>query len=68
MMEEPLIWTSKGNLPIKDLECTRTWENTESNVIFAEEYRLNGEIVKRAAHVYIKKPLNLAVEQGKSGG
>ena len=46
MQDEPLIYTSKGNLPIA----------------FVEEYSLNGEIVKKSAHARLKKGLDAAIQ------
>ena len=54
-MEEPLIYTSKGNIPIKDLEYKYWWIVNENEISFHEQYSLNGEIVKEGAHVYLPK-------------
>lgn len=55
----PLIYTSKGNLPINSLEYTTSWEEppTEAGLLpsytkFIETYRLDGEVVRQSAHVY----------------
>ena len=66
--EEPLIWTSKGNLPIASLKYAHSWEDQPDKIIFVEEYTLDGEIVKRNAHVFIKKGLESSVKQGDFGG
>lgn len=47
----PLIWTTKGNLPVASLEHYIGWDVTEDAIVFKEQYRLNGEIVKESAHV-----------------
>lgn len=62
MNDEPLIYTSKGNLPIASLEYRHSWEFRPSKetceaIHFVEEYFLEGECVKRAAHVYVAKGL-----------
>lgn len=73
----PLLYTTKGNLPIdlfaeegdpeKHLKPGRhfvMWENTDDYTKFTEVYTLNGEVVKSSPHVYIKKGLQLFAEQG----
>lgn len=49
--DEPLIYTSKGNLPLKDLRYVHKREDTPGNVVFVEEYFLGDESVKRSVHV-----------------
>ena len=49
--ETPLIWTSKGNLPLSALEYNPHWEETREYVKFVERYLLDGEVVKESAHV-----------------
>lgn len=51
MNEEPLIWTSKGNLPMSSLKYTTSWQITEEYVKFVEKYMLGDELVKENAHV-----------------
>jgi hypothetical protein len=51
----PLIWTSKGNLPIASLEYRTEWQVTEDSYVFVEEYWLDGECVKRSAHAFLPK-------------
>lgn len=50
-METPLIYTSRGNLPIADLEYRNLREDVPGSVVFVEEYWLGAELVKRAVHV-----------------
>lgn len=53
---EPLIYTSKGNLPIASLEFQHKWEDTPDALTYIEEYRdASGEIVKRGVAVYLKR-------------
>lgn len=56
--EIPLIFTSKGNLPVDSLKYETAWEEapTENGEIpiytkFIETYLLDGEIVRQSAHV-----------------
>jgi hypothetical protein len=65
---EPLIWTSKGNIPIEGLEYLTEWQDMEDQVRFVETYKLNDEVVKRSVHVMIKEGLSLFQEQGKLNG
>jgi hypothetical protein len=62
MTDEPLVYTTKGNLPISSLEYRHEWIEDEVAITFAEEYRLNGEIVKRSAHSRLKKGLDTAIQ------
>jgi len=50
----PLIFTTKGNIPISELEYSNSWEDTETYTKFTETYTYNGEIVKNGSHVYSK--------------
>lgn len=52
MHEEPLIYTSKGNLPVASLTYETAWEVLPSYIKFVERYRLGEEVVKESAHVY----------------
>ena len=60
--ETPLIWTSKGNLPISSMEYETKWEKTDTYVKFIEIHRLDGEIVREAAHVLALQPLTSMAE------
>ncbi len=56
MTEEPLIYTSKGNVPIASLKFEHKWEDTPDSMVYIEEYRdETGEVVKRSAAVYLKR-------------
>ena len=65
---EPLIYTSKGNLPIKDLEFKYWWVDDEEQVSYHEQYLLNGEVVKESAAVKLKKVPSIIGEQGGFNG
>jgi hypothetical protein len=54
MNEEPLIYTSKGNLPVASLEYSYAWDDRPDAVVFSETYKLDGEVVKHAVHVRSK--------------
>ena len=66
MDDTPLIWTSKGNLPIEALTYEHKWEDSEEYMKFSETYSLDGEVVKQSAHVYKKKGLDVFGEQFKA--
>lgn len=51
----PLIYTSKGNVPVESLILETEWDVQESYIKFVERYRdSTGEVVKESAHVYSK--------------
>jgi hypothetical protein len=54
-VDEPLIFTSKGNLPIASLTYETEWEVNDNFIKFVERYRLDGEVVKEGAHVYDRR-------------
>lgn len=57
-MTAQLIYTTKGNLPISDLEYSTTWEEVPGKYTkLIETYRLDGEIVRQSAHVLARGPL-----------
>lgn len=63
-MEEPLIYTTKGNLPEKDLEYSKEWVFDTDTIKFSETYKLNGEIVKQSGHVFVKRGHDIGSLQG----
>lgn len=58
----PLIWTTKGNVPVASLEYYIGWEISETSIVFREQYRLDGEIVKENSHVKLLDGNNATVE------
>lgn len=61
-MDEPLIYTTKGNLPIASLEYSHKWEDEPGYLKFIETYTLDGEVVKQSAHVLMKTGLAIGAE------
>ena len=55
MDDVPLIWTSKGNVPISSLANAHSRADSPEETTFVEEYRLGEEVVKRSVHVYSRK-------------
>ena len=56
--EEPLIYTSLGNVPEADLEFEPIWEDTPDYTKLRLVYRLNGRVVKESAFVLSKRGLS----------
>lgn len=50
-MTQPLIFTSKGNLPLADLRQEVAWDVSNDKIIFTESYFLGDECVKQSSHV-----------------
>ena len=68
-MIEPLIYTSRGNLPIADLTYSTHWQDTGDAVTLAEEYRdSDGEIVRRSVHVLKRAGDAAGIQQGAING
>ena len=54
-MDEPLIYTSRGNLPVSSLRLETAWDINDAYIKFVERYRDEaGEVVRESAHVYSK--------------
>ena len=52
----PLIFTSKGNLPIDSLRLETNWDIQDGYSKFSERYRDEaGDIVRESAHVYDRR-------------
>lgn len=62
-MDEPLIYTTKGNVPVADVIRTFGWLDTFDRMEYWEEYHLDGELVRRDLAVYIKPVASLDVKQ-----
>jgi hypothetical protein len=65
MNTEPLIYTSKGNLPITHLGYATTWEEDDQMIALVETYTLDGEIVRQSKHIKVKQGLTLFPEAEK---
>lgn len=53
MSGTPLIWTTKGNLPLAQLRQEIVWRETEHLVVFSERYYLGDELVKEQSHIKV---------------
>jgi hypothetical protein len=63
--DEPLVYTTKGNLPLSSLERFFWWEDTPEYTKFVQGYKLNGEVVSQGADVLARKGFCLGAEQNK---
>lgn len=63
MTDEPLVWTTKGNVPASRLQYETAWEDTPAYVKLVERYRLDGEIVRESAHVLARHGTAISGEQ-----
>ena len=65
MNDEPLIYTTMGNVPESSLTYEHEWNDSAEAIKFVERYKnAAGEVVKESAHVYMKQPIYLISEQG----
>ena len=53
-MDEELIYTTKGNLPLSQLVHKEVIEDYDDAVITAQEYYLDDELVRRDVNVRLK--------------
>lgn len=58
----PLIFTTKGNIPIADLQQEVEWRFPPDQIVFIERYLLDGEVVKESTHVKILTGLVISGE------
>ena len=65
MTDTPLIYTSKGNLPIDVLEERVCWVDNDEETICAHEHWLDDECVKRSVHIYKRQGLNVLGQIGE---
>ena len=49
----PLIYTTKGNVPLDTLTHHVEWKQSPNQIVFIESYKLDGEIVKQSSHVCV---------------
>lgn len=63
--EQPMIYTSMGNMPLSDLEPLEVvWERAETWVKVRLIYRYQGEIVREEPHILILEPLQFEATAG----
>ena len=59
-----MIYTSKGNLPVSELEERVLWTDSTDETVCTIEHWHNGECVRRQPNVYVRK----GVETSALGG
>jgi hypothetical protein len=63
-MNEPLIWTARGNVPIASLRYEHEWIDTPDEVTFHERwFAEDGELVKNNCHKLAKKQMSIGGAQ-----
>lgn len=64
-MTEPLIYTSRGNVPVSSLEHYIKWDVTAEFVKFTELYKCKrtGEVVREDCHVRALKVPEIGAAQ-----
>lgn len=62
MEEEPLVYTSRGNMPLSELTYRHEWLEDDIAITFVEEYLHKGEVVKRSAHSRLKQGLDTLIQ------
>lgn len=65
MTDEPLIYTSKGNMPIKDLEYRYGWTDNDVETRLTQEWLLGDEVVKSSVHVFLKHGVTVEAKVAK---
>lgn len=63
MNDEPLIYTTKGNVPIASLKYRHEWQEDDNGIYLIEEYTLDGEIVKKNVHARLKQGIPSLLKQ-----
>ena len=66
-MTEPLIFTTKGNIPLASLTREVEWRIAEKVIVFIERYFLEGEMVKESSHVKLLDGVAALSDVGKIG-
>ena len=68
MNEEPLIFTTKGNIPISGLQWQDGWEFSANGITYWSEYTLDSEVVRRdVARYQLPEGSQLSIEQSNIG-
>lgn len=59
----PMVWTTKGNMPVEFLDYNVEWFENPDEIGLVEVYRHQGEIVRRSVHVRKKEGLSMDGDQ-----
>lgn len=67
-MDTPLIWTTRGNVPVDSLRYEHRWEDTEQETTFTEFwFAEDGELVKNNCHKLAKRQLTIGGDMARMG-
>jgi len=67
-LDEPLIWTIKGNMPLAQLRYETEWTVTDEFIKFVEKHiDSSGEVVKQSSHVYDRVGVSARLFSAKLG-
>ena len=66
-LAEPLIFTTRGNLPVSVLQYRYGWYESQREIVFVEEYWLGDESVKRSVHTMLKQGVDSQAEAARLG-
>jgi len=61
-MNEPLIWTTKGNLPVASLRYEVSWNMLKDQVQFNERYFQGDELVRENSHIKLLEGVAMSGE------
>jgi hypothetical protein len=61
-MNEPLIWTTKGNLPVASLHYEVSWNILKDQVQFHERYFQGDELVRENSHIKLLEGVAISGE------
>jgi len=67
-MSEPLVYTTKGNIPAADVRLEAVWEDTPEYTKLVLNYYLGDEVVRNDAHVYSKRGVSVDGVVASIGG
>lgn len=68
MNDEPLVYTTKGNVPVASLKYETAWDVQDGYIKFIERYRdASGEVVKESAHVYDRSGISASAVSASIG-
>ena len=68
MSDVPLIYTSKGNLPLESLKVSVEWQETDDYIACIETYKdSTGEVVKQSPHIRLKRGVGIEPALGSIG-
>jgi hypothetical protein len=67
--QEPLLYTSKGNIPMASLRYETDWQFDDQGITFTERYYDGEDVVKHNAHRYqLPEGATLKLTQGAING